>query len=122
MVRIAVASTDGKLVNQHFGKADRFYILEADENTAEFILAEERNTVPVCSNGDHEEGRMRRAAKGLSDCGYVLVSRIGMRARNELETWGLKVYEIPGMIDESVDKLIRYMQVQKLLDGTQCDK
>ncbi|MBD5543356.1 MAG: dinitrogenase iron-molybdenum cofactor biosynthesis protein [Lachnospiraceae bacterium] len=117
MVRIAVASTDGKLVNQHFGRADRFYILETEEDTAEFKLAEERNTVPVCVNGDHEENQMEQAASNLSDCQYVLVSRIGMRARNELEARGLKVYEMPGIIEESVDKLIRYIKVQKLLDG-----
>lgn len=32
MAKIAVASTDGKVVNQHFGRADTFYILETDEN------------------------------------------------------------------------------------------
>ena len=115
MVKIAAASTDGKLVNQHFGRADRFYILEVEEDSAEFTLVEERNAVPVCRNGDHEEDSLRQAAKGLSDCDYVLVSRIGMRARNELEAQGLKVYEIPGVIGESVDQMIRYIQLQELV-------
>lgn len=115
MVKIAVASTDGKIVNQHFGRADRFYILETDEDTAEFRLAEERRAVPVCHSGDHEENQMKEAVRNVSDCQYVLVSRIGMRARNELEVLGVEAYEIPGTIDESVDKLIRYIKVQKLL-------
>lgn len=115
MVKIAVASTDGKVVNQHFGRADSFLILEVDEDTAQFKLAEQRNAVPVCHRGDHEEYQMKEAVKNLSDCQYVLVSRIGVRARNELEALGLEVYEIPGIISESVDKLIRYAKVQKLL-------
>lgn len=115
MVKIAVASTDGKVVNQHFGRANKFYILETDEDTAEFKLSEERNAVPVCHGGDHEENQMKQAVSNLSDCQYVLVSRIGMRARNELETLGIEVYEIPGVIDEAVDKLIRYIKIQKLL-------
>lgn len=115
MVKIAVASTDGKVVNQHFGRADSFLILEADEDTAQFKLAEQRNAVPVCHGGDHEDQQMKEAVSNLSDCQYVLVSRIGVRARNELEALGLAVYEIPGIISESVDKLIRYIKVQKLL-------
>lgn len=114
MVKIAVASTDGKLVNQHFGRADKFYILEADEDTAKFKLIEKRNGVPVCIDGDHEENQMKKAVNNLSDCQYVLVSRIGIRARNELEAFGLEVYEIPGIIGESVDKLIRYIKVRRL--------
>lgn len=115
MVKIAVASTDGKIVNQHFGRADKFLILETDEDTAEFKLIEQRDVVPICDGGNHEENQMKRAVHNLSDCQYVLVSRIGIRARNELETQGLEAYEIPGIISESVDKLIRYIKVQKLL-------
>lgn len=63
MVKIAVASTDGKVVNQHFGRADRFYILEADEDTARFRLAEERGAVPVCHGADHEEEEMEQAVR-----------------------------------------------------------
>lgn len=116
MVKIAAASTDGIVVNQHFGRADKFFILETDEDTAEFTLLEERSTVPVCHGGDHSDTQMKEAVQNLSDCQYVLVSRIGMRARNELETLGITAFEIPGMIEESVDKLIRYIKVQKLLE------
>ena len=115
MVKIAVASKDGKVVNQHFGRADKFYILEVDEEIAGFKLSEKRSIVPVCHHGDHESDQMKQAVSNLSDCQYVLVSRIGMRARNELETLGVEAYEIPGIIEESVDKLIRYIRVQKLL-------
>lgn len=114
MVKIAVASTDGKIVNQHFGRAEKFFILETDEDTAEFKVTEERAARAVCHGGDHEEDQMKEAISNLSDCQYVLVSRVGTRARNELESLGLEVYEIPGVIGESVDKLIRYIKVQDL--------
>ncbi len=113
-LRIAVASTDGRLVNQHFGRADQFYILEADEDSGEYRLAEVRTADPVCQGGDHEEGQMKAAAGRLADCHIVLVSRIGARARNELEGIGIEVFEIPGMIDEAVDRLVRYRKVQEL--------
>ncbi len=115
MVRIAVASTDGKLVNQHFGRADKFYILDTDEEIASYKLVEERQIQPVCFNGDHDQSQMKESVWELSDCQYVIVSRVGMRARNELETCGIYVYEIPGIIEKSVNKLIQYIKVQKLL-------
>lgn len=115
MVRIAVASTDGKIVNQHFGKADQFYIIDADEESIMFQLTEIRQTGSVCQGGEHEDSRLLEAVSKLSDCDYVLVSRIGMRARNVLEESGIEAYEIPGVIEESVDKLIRFSMVQKLL-------
>ncbi len=114
MVKIAVASTDGKVVNQHFGRADKFYILATDEDTADYFLDELRNVNPVCHGGDHEEGQMEHAVNNLSDCHIVLVSRIGMRARNEFERIGIEVFEIPQIIDKAVEQLICYRKVQKL--------
>ena len=114
MVRIAAASTDGKLINQHFGRADKFYILEADEETHAYRIVEIRETVPVCHRGEHEEAGLEEAIKKLSDCQIVLAGRIGKRAQNGLEGFGIEVFEIPDVIDEAVDKLIRYRKAQSL--------
>lgn len=114
MVRIAAASTDGKLINQHFGRADKFYILEADEETLDYRLVGIRKTVPVCHRGEHEDIEMEEAVKNISDCHVVLVSKIGMRAQSELERFGIEAFEIPGVIGEAVEKLIRYRKVQNL--------
>lgn len=114
MVRIAAASTDGKLINQHFGRADKFYILETNEDTARYQLVEIREAKPICHNGEHEESKMEETVKNISDCKIILVSRIGTRARNELERLGIEVFEMPDVIEKAVDKLIRYRKVQSL--------
>lgn len=116
-VKIAVASTDGKVVNQHFGRADKFYILLADNEAFTFRCVEERSVSPVCQGGDHEDSSMEQAVKNLSDCRYILVSRIGFRARNECEKNGISVYEIPDEIEKAVDKLLKYEEIQKMLTG-----
>lgn len=107
MVKIAVASTDGKLINQHFGKADTFYILEIGDKNVKYKVAEIRKTKPVCAGGDHGEDDLAETVAKLADCSIVLVSRIGMRARIELETSGIEVFEAPGVIEEAVDGLLR---------------
>lgn len=114
-VKIAVASTDGKVVNQHFGRAEKFYIIAADRKSLTFRCEEERSVIPVCHGGDHEDRAMEQAVKNLSDCQYVLVSRIGMRARNECEKNGIVVFEIPDEIEKAVEKLLKYVEIQRML-------
>jgi len=60
---------------------------------------------------------MHQAVGNLSDCQYVLVSRIGMRARNECEKNGISVFEIPDEIEKAVDKLLKYEEIQRMLKG-----
>lgn len=112
--RIAVATTDGIVVNQHFGRADRFLIYDINQdNTIRFI--EERNTVPVCQAGEHDVVKMQERCRELSDCRYVLVSRIGQGAANALEQEGVSPMELPGIIEESIGRLVAYDEVQALL-------
>jgi predicted Fe-Mo cluster-binding NifX family protein len=112
--RIAVASSDGIVVNQHFGRASRFLIMDVDAigNTSP---AGERSVVPLCDGGIHDENRMQETIVKLSDCQYILVSRIGQGAEAALEQKGIKVFEIPGIIGESVKKLTAYVELQELM-------
>lgn len=114
MVRIAIASTDGKLINQHFGRADKFYILDIEEEDKKYRVAEIRTNIPACERGDHEEAKLKEMVNNLADCSMVLVSRIGMRARREFEELHIEVFEAPGIIDEAVDGILRYRKIQNL--------
>ena len=114
--KIAVASTDGKVVNQHFGKADQFYIIKVDDESR-YELIELREIPPVCQGGDHDDDAIQRSVNSLSDCQYVLVSRIGQRAENELEGQGISVYIIPDMIDDALNKLISYVEINNMIDN-----
>ncbi len=117
-VKIAVASTDGKIVNQHFGRADTFYIVEADTEAAEqFELQEIRTVNAFCEGGEHNDARLKKAIEEIADCEYVLVSKIGYRAANALEAAGISVYELPGVIRESVVQLLNYIEVQNMING-----
>ena len=114
--KIAVASTDGKVVNQHFGKADQFYIIEVN-NESRYELIELRKMPPVCQGGDHDDDAIQRNVKTLSDCQYVLVSRIGQRVENELEKHGISVYVIPDMIEDALNKLISYVEINNMINN-----
>lgn len=112
--RIAVATSDGIVINQHFGRADTFRIYDIkQDNTIEF--KEERVVNPVCQGGVHDDLQMKESVSYLTDCKYVLASRIGQGAINALEQAGINPMELPGVIEESIGRLIAYDEVQALL-------
>ena len=113
--RVAVASSDGIVINQHFGRADLFAIYDIDLND-DITLVETRKVIPICQNGNHDNQEMEENIKCLSDCKYVLVSRIGQRARVLLEQDGIIPIEIPGFIEESIQKLIGYEKLHSLFE------
>lgn len=111
--KVAAASSDGIVVNQHFGRADTFYIYEV-AGTGNCRFLETRIVTPVCNGGNHNEERLCSNISKFKDCKYILVSRIGMGAANVMEQSGIVPMELPGMIEESIDKLITYEQLQNL--------
>jgi predicted Fe-Mo cluster-binding NifX family protein len=108
--RIAITSADGVLINQHFGHAKRFYIVDIEKDGG-FTVAEERETAPWCGCGGHEKDSQpgdSGIADMIKDCIAVLTARIGPPARKKLELAGLAVFEEPAPIDEAVKKLAAY--------------
>ena len=60
---------------------------------------------------------MEKRVELLADCKYVLVSRIGQRAENALEEKGIFAFAIPALIDHAVQKLVSYIEINKLIYG-----
>lgn len=112
--RIAVATSDGIVVNQHFGRAREFLIIGLDEEDRIHRI-ETRSAAPACESGNHDEGKLEATAKAFADCKYLLASRIGDGAAFALERFGIHPMELPGIIEESVQKLLAYEELQDLL-------
>ncbi|WP_054741414.1 NifB/NifX family molybdenum-iron cluster-binding protein [Cellulosilyticum ruminicola] len=104
---IAVASSDGLVVNSHFGRAHCFYIYKvSNDDTVQLI--ERRAVVPICDGGNHNNDKLYENLLKLKDCSYLLVSRIGNQAAYMAENMGIIPMEIPGVIEEAIIELIKY--------------
>lgn len=103
--RIAFASTDGKVVNEHFGKARKFHIVEIDEDKYKFI--ESRDNIQSCSEFQHTEEGLLNSIKVISDCTAVFVARIGEVALRKVEAEGIQAIEAPYFIEDIINRLIR---------------
>jgi predicted Fe-Mo cluster-binding NifX family protein len=105
--RIAVTSADGVLINQHFGHAKWFFILDV-ETDGSYVVAEKRSVEPWCQGGENDASAEKTPAENLRDCTAVVTARIGTPAMKKLELAGITVFEHTAPIDEAVKKLAAY--------------
>lgn len=90
MAKVAVSSSDGSSINEHFGKAQEFLIYEVQE-TGEFEFIERRlNDV------------QGNKAQLLADVEVVLTAQIGPRAEQELRKNGVIALTVTGAIEKAL--------------------
>lgn len=97
-IRIAVVSTDGLKVNEHFGKATRFLIYDVDD---QILWVEDRPTESLSEDDpDHpfDADKFGRIASLLKDCSKVYVSRIGETPAAKLKELGIEPVVYQGAI------------------------
>ncbi|MEI6205422.1 MAG: NifB/NifX family molybdenum-iron cluster-binding protein [Desulfuromonadales bacterium] len=104
-VRIAVASSDGQTVNEHFGRARSFRIYRLNDSGSE--LVETRTIEAVCSGHAHNDDALNRTAQALSDCQGVVAAQIGAGAIDALLTHRIMAFTLPGTIEEALEALVR---------------
>ena len=104
--KAAFASSDGKVINQHFGHAEQFVITRIDEDNETWEYIETRKNNPVCDHGEHSATALDAACKLLQDCRAVFVARIGQGALNGLARFGIRGIEAPYAIEDVIDTLL----------------
>jgi len=103
--KVAVASSDGKFVNQHFGRASQFLVFEVKDNGDYEFLALRKNT-PPCNSGESHDDLLTKTLDLISDCRAVLVSRVGPGAAEALVLRGIQPYVIPNFIEDALKQLV----------------
>ncbi len=110
-IKVAVASSDEKFVNEHFGRTQQFLVFELNDNRVEFY--ELRKNTPPCNGQSHNEDLMLSTIEMLSDCAAIVVSQIGPGAFERLARHGLQAYVIPDFIDDALQQLISIINTEK---------
>ena len=104
-IRIAVASSDGKTVNEHFGRASRFLIFRVHEMGHD--LLEERENHTICEGQQHSDDLLEKCADLISDCKGVIISQIGAGAIDLLIERAIIPFSLPGSIDDALAVVAR---------------
>ncbi|MDR0943948.1 MAG: nitrogenase cofactor biosynthesis protein NifB [Ruminococcus sp.] len=102
---VSVTSNDRRIVNQHFGHADKFYIYTYNDGLIR--LKEIREVKKYCEGIDHcgEDGKSEIITAATDGCDYVLTMRIGEEPRRLIEGVGKKVIASYGYINEEILKI-----------------
>ncbi len=109
-MKLAFASSDGVVVNQHFGHTPAFWIVEINEENEEWRILEKRENVPSCHCGEHDENTVKSSAELIGDCRAVFVVKAGNYVHTLLQQNGLQVLEIKGYIREVTEGYIIYLK------------
>lgn len=118
-VLMAVATSGGGLINQHFGHAREFLIYEASATDVRFIS--HRKVDLYCSGGDtcgDAETALQKNIRTLEGCEVVLCSKIGYEPWDMLEEAGIKPNGEHAMepIEDAVAAVYKEMADAGLLD------
>ncbi len=103
-IKIAVGSSDGKVVNAHFGRAAQFLIFQYEDTDLTYL--ETRVNKPGCSSLNAPIGTMAETIELLRDCHYILVSQIGKPMVERLASQDITACCIPDFIDDALQQLV----------------
>lgn len=108
MYKVAVASSDGKVVNQHFGRATQFLIFDVQEDGS-FQFVTLRKNEPICKDGEHLQDALAYTLEQLSDCQAVVVSQVGPGVSSVLVSRGIYPFVYPDFIEDSLKWLADFL-------------
>jgi nitrogen fixation protein NifX len=101
-MKIAFTTSNGVVIDQHFGQCRSFHIWEVGPDEAVFL-----EEVSVGEHGGDEEDRIAARAKILSDCAIVYTMQIGGPAAAKLVAQRIHPMKTNGEVrlEETVERL-----------------
>lgn len=111
-IRIAVASSDGKTVNMHFGDASHFLIFEVEGNQVNFVELMEKEKKPLQEHSD----RWMQSLDIITDCKAILCSRMGQEPASKLEEEGISPAQFSGTIVDAIKYYLKENELKRIRD------
>ncbi|GAB7027400.1 NifB/NifX family molybdenum-iron cluster-binding protein [Geotalea toluenoxydans] len=99
-IRVAVASSNGATVNEHFGRAKNFTIYRLVEEIWQHV--EERPNLPPCNGHCHSDTLLEQTATLLRDCQGVIINQIGPGAMDTLLYRNILPFALSGSIEDAL--------------------
>lgn len=126
--KIAVASSDGKQIDETFGSAGRFIIYEVTNNTYKkaeervFCEAEADKERVLCKpsegcgsgsgcgagEGCGKAGEGSAKVELILDCRCVVCRKIGFHIQKQLERKAISAFDVSCSVEEALEKLSYY--------------
>jgi nitrogen fixation protein NifX len=117
-MKVAFATTDGCLIDEHFGRAGRFAIMDFTTQgytrLPDLVCAEGRDTVVESTRGqgDVHDNAVEQKVERLGDCRLVYLTAIGGPSAARMARRGIMPVKVPErtVIVEAAEKLLLQIQ------------
>ncbi|MDT8718159.1 hydrogenase [Clostridium sp. 19966] len=104
--RLAIGSSDGVFIDEHFATALQFLIYEIEGENYEFI--EKRNNKVLCQCVEYHNNKFSSLIEKIYDCRAILIGKIGPGAQAALKEQGIDSFSVTEYIEVAIEKLIKY--------------
>lgn len=104
-MKVAVATTNGKVIDLHFGDADKFLIYEITDQNGKFKEIREKTDLPLESHTD----RWVASIDLIDDCKAVLCRKIGKEPTIELRKLGIKPIELDCEVENALNECSKHL-------------
>ena len=106
-MNIAFASSDGIVIDQHFGWSKRFYLFDVDDTGAELV-----GTIDSSQEIEDEHAKLSYKIETISDADIMYCSQIGPKASKMVQAAGIHPVRIAD--GEKIESAIK--QIQAMLN------
>lgn len=107
-VRVAAASKGGGLVNQHFGHAKEFLVYDGSADSVDLVgVRSIRQYCHGLESCGEDEANLENIIRLLSDCRFLLCSRVGPGTKRALESAGIRCVETYDLIVNAVSTVAK---------------
>ncbi|HEX3018956.1 MAG TPA: NifB/NifX family molybdenum-iron cluster-binding protein [Chitinispirillaceae bacterium] len=118
-LRVAVASSSGVAIDQHFATSPFFFIYEYDENNWKQIEMRQ-NSKQTCSCIDgFNPHSFESITELIADCCFILASRVGPAAAVTLLEKGIRAHIASGQITIALEEFQKTSKFQHPLSRKQ---
>lgn len=104
-MKVAVATTNGKVIDLHFGDADKFLIYEIGDQNGKFKEIREKTDLPLENHTD----RWVASIDLIDDCKAVLCRKIGKEPTIELRKLGIKPIELDCGVEDAINECSKHL-------------
>ena len=117
-MKVAFATTDGCLIDEHFGRAGRFTIMDFTmagyARLPDLVFGEVRDEAVESTRGqsDAHDGAVERKVERLADCRLVYMTAIGGPSAARMARRGIMPVKVPErtVIFEAAEKLMHQIR------------
>lgn len=102
--KIAIASSNGESVNQHFGQSKNFLIYQISKDGVIFL--EDRSVAHEASDSRHDD-QLPYLADQIQDCNAIFVLKIGMKASRYLYQRNIKSFQVNYSLNYILETLLK---------------